>query len=100
MRAALTGKMVSGAEAELQAASGVDGIPMELWDVPRPEQRNGGAEHRAITPAPGTDRDQSRSDPAGRVRAEHRQQADDRHAARAVRDLRDRDHFEHGRVVW
>ena len=53
MKAALTGRVVSGAEAELQAAAGVDGIPMELWDVPRPEQRNG-AEHRAITPAPGT----------------------------------------------
>ena len=53
MKAALTGRMVTGAEAELQAASGIDGIPMELWDVPTPaEQRN--AEHRAITPAPGT----------------------------------------------
>ena len=54
MRAALTGKMVNGAEAELQVASGVDGIPTELWDTPRPEQRSKGAEHRAITPAPGT----------------------------------------------
>ena len=53
MKAALTGRVVSGAEAELQAAAGVDGIPMELWDVPRPEQRNG-AEHRAITPAGAT----------------------------------------------
>ena len=52
MRSALTGRVVSGAEAELQAAAAVDGIPMELWDVPRPEQRNG-AEHRAVTPAPG-----------------------------------------------
>ena len=51
MRAALTGRMVTGAEAELQAAAGVDGIPMELWDVPGPEQR--AAEDRAITPAPG-----------------------------------------------
>ena len=50
IRAALTGKMVNGAEAELQAAAAVDGIPMELWDVP--EQRS--AEHRAVTPAPGT----------------------------------------------
>ena len=50
MRAALTGRVVSGAEAELQAAAAVDGIPMELWDVP--EQRS--AEHRAVTPAPGT----------------------------------------------
>ena len=53
MRAALTGRMVTGAEAELQAASGVDGIPIELWDVPAPEQRNG-AEHRTITPAGAT----------------------------------------------
>ena len=52
IRAALTGKMVLGSEAELQAAAGVDDIPMELWDVPRPEQRS--AEHRAVTPAPGT----------------------------------------------
>ena len=44
------GRLPSGAEAELQAASGVSGIPLELWDVP--EQRS--AEQRAITPAPGT----------------------------------------------
>ena len=50
MRSALTGRVVSGAEAELQAAAGVDGIPMELWEVP--EQRS--AEQRAVTPAPGT----------------------------------------------
>ena len=52
VRAALAGKNVYGAEAELQAAAGVDGIPMECWDVPRPEQRS--AEQRAVTPAPGT----------------------------------------------
>ena len=52
IRAALTGKMVTGPEAELQAAAAVDGIPMELWDVPRPEQR--AAEHRTITPAGAT----------------------------------------------
>ena len=54
IKAALTSKIVNGAEAELQAAAGVgvDGIPMELWDVPKPEQRS--AEQRAITPAPGT----------------------------------------------
>ena len=50
IRAALTGKMVTGPEAELQAAAAVDGIPLELWEVP--EQR--AAEHRAVTPAPGT----------------------------------------------
>ena len=51
MRAALTGRMVTGAEAELQAAAAVDGIPIELWDVP---QTRTGAEHRAVTPAPAT----------------------------------------------
>ena len=44
------GRLPSGAEAELQAASGVSGIPLELWDIP--EQRS--AEQRALTPAPGT----------------------------------------------
>lgn len=46
------GRLVSGAEAELSAAAGVQGIPIELWDVPQPEQRQ--TETRAITPAPGT----------------------------------------------
>ena len=50
--AAARGRMVDGAEAELCAAAGVQGIPLELWDVPAPaEQRR---EDRAITPAPGT----------------------------------------------
>ena len=53
MRAALTGRMVIGAEAELQAAAAVDGIPMELWDVPTPAEERS-AEHRAITPAGAT----------------------------------------------
>ena len=39
--------MVDGAEAELQAAAGVQNIPLELWDIPHPEQRD-------VTPAPGT----------------------------------------------
>ena len=39
-----------GAEAELQAAAGVDGIPIELFE-PAPAERS---ETRAITPAPGT----------------------------------------------
>ena len=47
------GRLPSGAEAELQAAAGVTGIPIELWDLPVPERRSG-AEQRAITPAPGT----------------------------------------------
>ena len=45
LRAALAGRMVQGAEAELAAAAGVNGIPLELWDVP---------ETRAVTAAPGT----------------------------------------------
>ena len=51
--AAMQGRMVSGAEAELRAAAGVTNIPLELWDVP--EQRSAeDREDRAITPAPGT----------------------------------------------
>ena len=46
--AAARGRMVDGPEAELCAAAGVTGIPLELWDVPRP------AEQRAATEAPGT----------------------------------------------
>ena len=62
LKSAVSGKMVDGAEAELQAAAGVQGIPIEIFDVP--EQRNeqvfvnvvgeNGIERRAITPAPGT----------------------------------------------
>ena len=33
---ALRGQSLTGAEAELAAETGVDGIPLELWDVPRP----------------------------------------------------------------
>ena len=47
--AALSGKAVTGASAELQQAAGVDGIPLELWEVPA-EQRQ--TEARAITAAP------------------------------------------------
>ena len=43
--AAMRGSAPRGAEAELQAAAGVDGIPIELFEP---------AEERAITPAPGT----------------------------------------------
>ena len=53
LRAAMSGRMVAGAEAELQAAAKVDGIPIELWDLPR-EQPAGGIEHRAVTGLPGT----------------------------------------------
>ena len=49
LRAALSGRQVDGAEAELRAAAGInDGIPLELWDVPQTE------EQRAATEAPGT----------------------------------------------
>ena len=40
-----------GAEAELSAAAGVQGIPLELFDIPA-ERRQG--EERAVTPSPGT----------------------------------------------
>ena len=48
LRCALSGQQVAGAEAELRAAAGVNGIPLELWDVPAP------TEQRASTEAPGT----------------------------------------------
>ena len=48
MLARMQGRAVTGAEAELQAAAGVQGIPLELWDVPAP------TEQRAATVAPGT----------------------------------------------
>lgn len=54
IRAALAGRQVDGAEEELRSAAGVgDGIPLELWDVPR---ENGERETRqdAATGAPGT----------------------------------------------
>ena len=54
---AARGRMVDGAEAELQSAAGVagQGIPLELWDVPV-ERRDGDGERetRAITTSPGT----------------------------------------------
>ena len=54
---AARGRLADGAEAELQAASGISGhgIPLELWDVPI-SRRDGEGERetRAITPAPGT----------------------------------------------
>ena len=43
------GRVVDGAESELSAAAGVSGIPIEAFE---PAPRN--AEHRAVTPAPGT----------------------------------------------
>ena len=54
--AAARGRMVDGAEAELQAAAGINGhgVPLEIWDVAQPVERRGERETRAITPAPGT----------------------------------------------
>jgi hypothetical protein len=50
LRAALAGRRVDGAEAELAEAAGVgEGIPLELWDTPKPEHRAD-----ATTGAPGT----------------------------------------------
>ena len=52
LRAALAGRRVDGAEAELQDAAEIgEGIPLELWDVPQGE-----SEQRADAPtgAPGT----------------------------------------------
>ena len=49
LRAAMQGRMPSGAEAELNAAAGIaEGIPLELWDTPRP------IEERAVADLPGT----------------------------------------------
>ena len=48
--AAAQGRMVSGAELELRQAAGVSGIPLEIFDVPKPSE----IEKRDITPAPGT----------------------------------------------
>lgn len=50
LQAALQGRTVTGAEAELRQAAGVDGIPLELFDADRP------VETRADTPtgAPAT----------------------------------------------
>ena len=52
--AAARGRLVDGPEAELCAAAGVQGIPIELWDVPGPAPEARSAEHRVISPAPGT----------------------------------------------
>ena len=51
LQAALKGRAPDGAEGELQAAAGVDGIPLELWDRPAERRQT---EDRAITAAPGT----------------------------------------------
>ena len=51
LRAALSGRRVDGAEAELQAAAGIgDGIPLELWDTSEAVEQRADA----ATAAPGT----------------------------------------------
>ena len=58
LAAAIRGRQVNGAEAELQEASGCDGIPIELWEtrevLEKRAQSQTGIEKRAITAAPGT----------------------------------------------
>ena len=61
VKAALTGKMVNGAEQELSAAAGTDDIPFELWEA--------APEHR-VTPAPATVGVNARSDSSRCIRAE------------------------------
>ena len=51
--AALSGRNVQGAEAELQQLAGVAGIPLEAFDTQAVLETRA-AEDRAITPAPGT----------------------------------------------
>ena len=51
LRAALEGRQVDGAEAELRFAAGVSGIPLEIWDVPQPTEQR---QTDAATTAPGT----------------------------------------------
>ena len=52
--AAARGRLPDGVEAELAAAAGVGGIPLELFEPDPRQARTNGAEHRAVTPAPGT----------------------------------------------
>ena len=93
--AAAGGRRVDGAEAELSAAEGVNGIPLALWDTPeaiehRQRLQGGATEHRAVTPAPGTVGVNHGPDPPGSVRAQHRAAARHRHAPSGERNLRHR----------
>ena len=65
LMAAIRGGVLKGAEAELQAAAGVDGIPLEIFDTRdvlerralaevRAERLRLGLEDRAVSAAPGT----------------------------------------------
>ena len=51
LRAALEGRQVDGAEAELRSAAGVSGIPLELWDIGQETEQR---QTDSATPAPGT----------------------------------------------
>lgn len=53
LQAAAGGRVLDGAEAELRAAAGVEGIPLELFE-PDPREVRSESEERAITPAPST----------------------------------------------
>ena len=52
LSASLKNRAPDGAEAELQAAAGVDGIPFELWERPAEQRQAEQPEDRAITAAP------------------------------------------------
>ena len=87
LAAALAGRRVDGAEAELAEAAGVDGIPLELWDTAeRPADR--APANRRIDSGPGDRRGQPGPHPAGRVRAIGPAHARGRNAPRRVRNLR------------
>ena len=51
LRAALEGRQVDGAEAELRSTAGVSGIPLELWDIGQETEQR---QTDSATPAPGT----------------------------------------------
>ena len=89
--AALRGRAPDGAEAELQAAAKVahGGIPMELWDVPKPEQRAD-----APTAAPSTVGGEFGSDSAATVCRQRRAAPGRRDAEGRWRNLRDGDHLD------
>ena len=80
--AALRGRAVTGAEAELQEAAGVDGIPLELWDYASPRRA---PRRHAVT---GDSRDQSRSHSSSDLRTLDRGSIDDRNADGSERHLR------------
>ena len=86
--AAISGRRVDGPEAELRAAFdiGDDAIPMSCLDVDHRERMR--EEHRAITPAPGTEGRQHGHGAAVRLRRLDRRALGDRNTGRAERQLR------------